>query len=81
MRKMHNKKEIFRDETFLDYQWTNFEKLILHFSCFFGRDFENLSQKSVLKIVQNVKKWLINLNDGLDTKNATPDTGTSLKQI
>ena len=34
-RKMHNKREIFKNEIFVDYQWThlNFGVLVLHFCC------------------------------------------------
>ena len=36
---------------------------------------------SVLKIVQIVQKSFVNVSEELDARNATLDTGTSLKQI
>ena len=39
------------------------------------------SQISLLKIVQNEEKWLINVNEERDMINATLDDGKSLKQI
>ena len=36
---------------------------------------------SVLKVVENEGKWLINVNEGLDARKATPDTRTSLQSF
>ena len=40
-----------------------------------------LSQVRLLKIVQNVQKWLINLSEELDTQTPHFYTGRNMKQI
>ena len=40
-----------------------------------------ISQISVLKIVQNEQKWLINVSEDPHMRNAALDIGRSLKQI
>ena len=57
----------------------NFGVLVSIFCCHLAEI--RVSQTSILKIVQNVEKWLINVSKELDRTNRTLSTGTSLKQI